>query len=228
MKYFLGIAFLASVLCEIFLPSSNIQVQMAIAPLVVAAGISAGASLLGGLLSKKDYGLPDWFVKDLQKYAGQNRYSGFLGGDSMSGFLPDKGVFDASLQAKLDEFGAQLGINQEAFNTDLASRGIYSAGEAPKFLYQDVMAPIYRAGASATAQSQLEYSKMYQQGRFGQEDLRFRVKSAEEQTKLQYQQLLMQALLGKQQSTQGIIGDFLGGAGELGMNYAMMQMLLGD
>lgn len=90
---------------------------------------------------------------------------------STTGFLPDKGEYDAALKAQLDELFARLPAGEEAFNADLASRGIFRSGEAPKNLYSSVYAPIARAGASAIAQSNLGYAQRFQQGRIAEEQV---------------------------------------------------------
>lgn len=107
--------------------------------------------------------LPDWLKSRLMKESAR---------DTSSGFLPDKGAFDANLEAQLNEIFARLPVSIEQFNTDLASRGIFGAGEAPKALYSDVFAPIARAGASATAASNLGYAQLSQQGQIAGEQLR--------------------------------------------------------
>lgn len=81
-----------------------------------------------------------------------------------SGFLVPQSAFDRALDAKLDSFLAELPVGEEMFNADLARRGIFGSGEAPKEMYRSVYAPIARAGTSAIAESMLSYQQMRQQG----------------------------------------------------------------
>lgn len=106
--------------------------------------------------------LPDWGRHRLMEMADSERFSGFL---------PDQAKFDQALKSKLDEFMAQLPIGEEAFNADLASRGVFGAGEAPAAMYRDVYAPIARAGATAIGQSELDYSNTLLSARIQGEQL---------------------------------------------------------
>lgn len=81
-----------------------------------------------------------------------------------SGFLVPEGSFQQALDAKLDSFLAEIPAGEEMFNADLARRGIFGSGEAPKEMYRSVYAPIARAGTSAIAESMLSYQQMRQQG----------------------------------------------------------------
>lgn len=139
--------------------------------------------------------------------------------DSMTGFLPDADAWDASLDAQIQEIMAGLPVSMENFNADLAARGLFSAGEAPKYLYANTIAPVMKAAATATAQAKLGYSQMYQTGAIASENaisnrIRdwYNWKLAQEQLQVQRQQIEAQ----KSASTWGGIGSFLGtGAGLL-------------
>lgn len=87
---------------------------------------------------------------------------------SYSGFLPDQGMFDEAMAAQIDEILGRLPAGIEDFNADLASRGLFTAGEAPKYLYTDVIAPVARAAASVVGQSRLQFAGMQQQGRIAE------------------------------------------------------------
>jgi len=83
---------------------------------------------------------------------------------NFTGFMPDRGLFDAYIQAQMDAAMGRLPFNEEAFNANLASRGLFTAGEAPKYLYSDVYAPVASAIAQATTQGNLQFAGMQQQG----------------------------------------------------------------
>ena len=95
-----------------------------------------------------------------------------LSEERFTGFLPDEATFEADLEARLDEIFAQLPGGIEAFQADLATRGIFGAGEAPAALYRDVYAPIARAGASAVAGSRLAFQEQTIQAKFEMERFR--------------------------------------------------------
>lgn len=93
-------------------------------------------------------------------------------GRARSGFLPDKAAYMGELQGTLEEYAAQLGIRREAFQTDVAGRGIGPGGAGTSPYYQDVVAPVMRAGAQAVRGSFLDYLKAYQQGSIAAEGFR--------------------------------------------------------
>lgn len=99
----------------------------------------------------------------LETLAMQERYTGFM---------PDKALFEEDLMNSLEGIQAELPYAEEAFNADLASRGMYSSGEAPKYMYKDVVAPVARAMTSAVSSSKLAYAGQYQQGMMAQEQMR--------------------------------------------------------
>lgn len=93
-------------------------------------------------------------------------------GARQSGFLPDKEAYMADLQGTLTDFAAELGIRREAFETDVAGRGVGPGGAGVSPYYQDVVAPVMRAGGQAVRGSFLDYLKAYQQGSMFQEGIR--------------------------------------------------------
>ena len=129
---------------------------------------------------------------------------------NMTGFLPDKGAYDESLRANIDEIMAGLPVGSEAFETDLASRGIRGSGEAAKYKYGQVYAPIARAATSAAAQSNLGYAQAFQSGNIAAEQLRQQtlqmlMQMHQFNTGLDYQDYM---------SDQAGIGDLFGGIGQ--------------
>jgi len=170
---------------------------------LVMAGVGLGAKAVGAALGGGG-GLPDWYIDILKKQTLQDR---------TAGFLPDKELFDADLQAQLDEFYAQLPVAKEEFDADLSRRGIYSSSEAPRELYRTAYAPIARAGTSAIARSKLGYAQMYQQGRFQAEEIEAR-----------YIAMLGGALAGKTTFGQRM-GDLFGDLGDFGIKYGMLDMM---
>ena len=171
-------------------------------PLAIGA-IGAGLSLFGDLTD--DSGMPQYYIDMLRKQAQNQDYSGFL---------PDESVFMDSAQADIDEFLGSAPFGRESFNTDLASRGIYSSGEAPKHLYNQVYAPIARAGTGAITKAHLGYAQAYQQGSF-----------QEAQLKASYMSMLGNALMSQTPSITSKIGGNIGAIGKMGTQYALLQAL---
>jgi len=130
-------------------------------PLLATSLISGGSKLLGGLIGGLGGSgggaptIPPWLIEMAKKQYEMDNYTGFL---------PDKQAYSASAQAAVDSVMSRLPISMESFNADLASRGIYGAGEAPKYMYRDVIAPVAQAATNAVAQSELEYARAYQSG----------------------------------------------------------------
>lgn len=85
--------------------------------------------------------------------------------ENITGFMPDKQAFDQSMRAQIDEVMATLPVSMEEFNAGVASRGLFGAGEAPKRMYADVVAPVGRAATSAVATANLGYAKASQYGK---------------------------------------------------------------
>lgn len=157
----------------------------------------------GGLFGGDSPRIPK-YVEDLIMTAYQDR--------NMTGFLPDKGAYDASLRANIDEIMAGMPVQSEAFEADLASRGIHGAGEAPKFKYQGVYAPIARAATSAAAQSELGYAQAYQRGSIAAEQMRQQMLGY----LLQYHQTNTELAYRDYVADQSGIADLFGGIGEFG------------
>jgi hypothetical protein len=136
----------------------------------------------------------------LEELAMQERYTGFM---------PDKALLEEDLMNSLEGIKAELPYAEEAFNADLASRGMYSAGEAPKYMYKDVVAPVARAMTSAVSSSKLAYAGQYQQGMM-----------AQEQTRQNYMNMMMNWILENKRikaqrdaASGGFLSDlFAGGA----------------
>jgi len=123
-------------------------------------GMSAGklvSSLAGGLLGGggKAPKVPQYLMDlVLAQYKNQN----------YTGFLPDKEAYDRSMRSDVDQIMSQLPVSMDAFESNLASRGVSGAGEAAKFQYRDVIAPITSAAAGAVAKGNLGYAEAYQRG----------------------------------------------------------------
>jgi hypothetical protein len=131
-------------------------------------------------------------------------------GGRQSGFLPDKEAYMAELQGTLTDFAAELGVRREAFQTDVAGRGVGPGGAGTSPYYQDVVAPVMRAGAQAVRGSFLDYLKAYQQGSMFQEGVRQESISRLTSTGMQAEQirtsnrdLMLRAFLGEGQTQLG-------------------------
>ncbi len=123
------------------------------------------------------------------------------------GFLPDKGAYDAELEATLASITGQIPVAEENFNADLAARGLFASGEAPKTMYRDVYAPVAREAYSAAAKNRLAYAQAYQQGSMAAEQLRAQYLSTLINFMLSREQLGIQ----KKAQSSGMFGDILGG-----------------
>lgn len=118
--------------------------------------IAAGASLFGGLFgggSKPS--LPQWLLDELRNYSNT---------DFSNQFVPDKQAWQNQTNANVADVLAQLPVNQDAFNGQLASRGFFTSREGMKHLYSDVYAPIQRGANAAYAQGQMGYEQARQAG----------------------------------------------------------------
>ena len=179
-------------------------------PLAVA-GISAGASLLGGLFGGgggTEGAAPQWLIDMLR---------GEAGGGVQGAFLPDKAAYDEELQAQLAEIMSQLPVGMEQFSAQAAARGVFGAGEGMTSLYRDVVNPIFRTAATTTAQSKLGYAKAYQAGSMQAEQFR--------QNALQ---MLVQATLARKGKDPSGFQRFMGGVGnlgEFGFQYSILKQL---
>lgn len=132
--------------------------------------------------------------------------------DDVSGFLPDESAYSTAMDAEIQEILSQLPINEEAFNADLAARGIYGAGEAPKHMYRNVYAPIARSMATVAAKSRLSFTQMQQRGRFEQERLKL------DYMKTWYQKMLqMRQIKAQQEAADAALwGDMIEGGAAAG------------
>jgi hypothetical protein len=164
-------------------------------------GIGAGVDLAGKLLGGGDKGVSQWLIDEIRGQYQANR---------STGFLPDETLWTKATQSSIDKILASLPSGMERFNTDLASRGIYSSGEAPKYMYQDVVAPVMREAGGALIQGKLGYAQAFQQG-----------KIAEENMKMNYLNMLLSAMLNKQPGFMSSIGESLSGAGSMAMMYGL-------
>jgi len=169
-------------------------------PLAIGA-IGLGANILGDLFGGSDEGIPDWAIDMLKKEVQRDR---------TTGFLPDESLWTKATQSSIDKILATLPSGMERFNTDLASRGIYSSGEAPKYLYSDVVAPVMREAGGALVHGRLGYSEMVRQ-----------TKMQAEQQRMQYMSMLINAVANKGktpfQNIAGTIGELGGTALTMGL-----------
>jgi hypothetical protein len=124
-----------------------------------------------------------------------------------NGFLPDKGAYDSELEATLASITGQIPVAEENFNADLAARGLFASGEAPKAMYRDVYAPVAREAYSAAAKNRLAYAQAYQQGSMASEQLRAQYLSTVINLLLNREQLKLQ----KSAQSSGMFGDIFGG-----------------
>ena len=92
--------------------------------------------------------------------------------DTYAGFLPDDEAFERSYWGKVNETMSRLPVAKEAFNAELASRGLHGAGEAPKYMYSDVYAPVARSVAGVAAETGLARAEMRQRGAIATQQLR--------------------------------------------------------
>lgn len=172
-------------------------------PVVAAAGLAAGAAgrFFGGGNQAQ---LPEYLIKLLRDNARRDR---------SSMFIPNQQAFTNQTNAQIDEILAQLPVNQEAFNADLASRGIFRSGEAPKALYQDVYAPIARAATSAAVAGQVGYEQIRQRGAI-----------ASEQLAMQSLQLLIQGETPQRSGLQSLM-DLLVEGGDFAAKFAIASKM---
>lgn len=169
-------------------------------PLAIA-GIGAGASLAEALLGGGQQGIPQEVIDMLLREYRTARETGFL---------PDEAAYEAQIQADIEDVMSQLPIGEEAFMAQIASQGIYGAGELTKNLYRDVYAPLARAGTGAAVRGRLGYAQAYQQGQFQATNIL---------------STILQAYINKQPSMLQRLGGWLGEAGGLGMKYGLAKEL---
>ena len=140
----------------------------------------------------------DWAESEAMSQYESERYDGFL---------PNKGAYDSELEATLASITGQIPVAQENFNADLAARGLFASGEAPKAMYRDVYAPVAREAYSAAAKNRLAYAQAYQQGSMAAEQLRAQYLSTVINLLLNREQLKLQ----KSAQSSGMFGDIVGG-----------------
>ncbi len=168
----------------------------------VVAAAAGAASLAGSLFGGGGGSMPDWLIDEIRNQIAATR---------STSFVPDQGAFNAQTQSNVDNILAQLPVSREAFNTNLASRGIYSAGEAPKAEYADVYAPIARAATGASVAGQVGYQQLAMQGQQFQSN---------QLTNLL--QLLTQTQTPSKSGFQNVMSA-VGGLGDFGIQLEMMK-----
>jgi len=166
--------------------------------------LAIGAGIAGQILGGKDQPgqLPPEVLAEILRAVKLDR---------SSMYIPDRDTFMAGIQANIDEILSGIAPGVEAFNADLASRGIFRSGEAPKELYRNVYAPIARAATSAATQ-----------GAIGYEQLRIQGASAAQQQALQALQLLVQGSVPTGGQTSAF-QDTLFNLGDLGTTLGLMK-----
>lgn len=110
-------------------------------------------------------GSGDWIKKQLVSRYENERYDGFL---------PDREVYDQYVDTSVEEIMAGLPVAEEQYEADLASRGIRSSGEATKYKYQQVYAPVAREAAAVATRANLAYAQAYQQGSIAAEETKYK------------------------------------------------------
>jgi len=134
-----------------------------------ALAVSAGISALGGLFGGGSSSTPTPVAQDKQL---MNLLRSEAARDMTTGFLPDEGAYNASMKAEVDSIMSRLPAGITDFNADLASRGVFGSGEAPKRMYADVFAPLAREATLATTRGRREYQGLKVQGMSAAEQLR--------------------------------------------------------
>lgn len=171
-------------------------------PVLGAVGIAGSA--LGRLFGSGGGGLP----KSIQ-----NMLMEVIRGQRMNITMPDQTTYQNATNAQIADVLAQLPVDQEAFNADLSSRGLYSGGEAPKNLYSQVYAPIARSAATVSTQSAQNYEAM-----------RLNVQQQNQQTMMQALQMLVSGQAGSTTGTQRLF-DLLGEGGDFATKFLLMQKM---
>lgn len=164
-----------------------------------------GAGIAGQVLGGKDKPgqLPPDVLKLIMDAVRQDR---------ASAYLPDEATYMSGIQSQIDEILAGIPVGQEAFNTDLASRGIFRSGEAPKELYRNVYAPIARAATGAAVQ-----------GRIGYEGLKFNALSTANQQQLDALRILVGGSTPEGGQTSWL-QDLIFGLGQGATQYGAFQL----
>jgi hypothetical protein len=133
-----------------------------ISGMLIAQGIGGIAGLIAGGTAKRPE-MPEWLQKAMMEMMDMKNFAGFM---------PDKDAFDRSYWGKVDEILATLPVAKENYNAELASRGIHGAGEATKYGYEKVYAPVARATAGVAAESGIAFEEMRQRGSIAIQQLR--------------------------------------------------------
>jgi hypothetical protein len=134
-------------------------------------------------------------------------------GQRMNMTIPSEAAWSANSNAQIADIMAQLPVGREAFNADLASRGLSSSGEATKNLYSSVYAPIGRAAATVGSQNMLGYQSMKMQA-----------EQQNQQAMMQALQMLVGGQAGSSTGTQQLF-DLLGEGGDFATKFLMMQKM---
>lgn len=132
----------------------------------------------------------DDIINELQAFYRQNR-SGRL--------APDIQAYKQVQETETAQILSTLPFSKEAFQADVASRGIFGAGEAPKNLYRDVYAPVAQGVAGVQAKFGL-----------GLEEARRTALVQEAQIRQQALNSLLQAIIAKEEYTTSWSEAFLG------------------
>lgn len=174
------------------------------APLAIA-GAGAAVNLFGRLLGG-DKQPPSWLIDLLR---------GELDSNKLSDLMPDRGIFEAETQSRIDEILAGLPVSAEAFDAEAASRGVFGSGEGIREKYRSVYAPVARAATGAAVTGQVGY-----------ENLRVRAAAQDRALRLQVLQLLA-GIMNPEESTGSKIGGFFEDIGAFGAGYGLNKELYG-
>ena len=176
-----------------------------------AAAITAGGKILEGLFQSdpEPAKLPAWYIEELFAALDESREGGFVPDESAfnQNLRPNRRSFDQATNAQIQNALAQIPAGEEAFNTQVASRGIYGAGEAPKELYGSVYAPIARNVAEISSQNNLAFERLDLQGRGQMAQNRISYQNLLRQTNLDREQIRTAILTLMRNPGQGNVGD---------------------
>jgi hypothetical protein len=136
---------------------------------------------------------------------------------NFTGYLPDKQAYDQTMRTEVDEIMAGIPIQSEAFEADLASRGIRGAGEAPGYKASQVYAPVTRAATTVVARSQLGYAQAHQQGMIAHERMRQNYLSM----LMQYEGTNLDLEYRDFMADTAGLAEFWGSIGEMGALYGI-------
>lgn len=165
---------------------------------LLAAGIGAGAQIIGGLGA----GLGrDRYYENLIK--------GQLDNFRRDRYVPEYEPFEQSIQLQIEDILSQVPGSIEAINADFARRGLYSASEAPAAVVKYAIDPLVRSALTAGVQGEIGYQQLRSQG----------LQAAD-----QYYAQLVGLGVGSQGPTtaQSIFGA-LGSAGETAAQYGLLK-----